>query len=269
MTETTPRRTLIDGHVHIHPGVDPGALLDAAAANMAAAARRLDLDEREGALLLTESAGVDAFAALPGVKGDWRVGQTGEPVSLVARRTRDGARLVIVAGRQIVTAEGIEAHGVGLASAPPAGRPSAATLQEIEAEGASPVLPWGFGKWSGARGRLVAELIETGPRTLALSDSGVRMAGSARPPLMAKAERAGRPVIAGTDPLPFKGSERRVGRFGFVADVELGEERPFAVFADWLRTLAASPPLYGRLERPLAFVAAQIAMQARKRFGRS
>lgn len=260
----SPPQTLIDGHVHIHRGVDPAAALDAAVRNMARDAAGPAVT---GALLLTESAGVDAFAALPDRLGPWRITRTDEAVSRIARHDDGRARLTLVAGRQIVTAEGLEVHGFGLAQAIPDGMPAAAALAAVQTDGALAALPWGFGKWTGRRGGVLRDLIRSGPPGFYLADSGARMAGTPRPALLAEGEAAGRLVLAGTDPLPLAGGAAKIGRFGMIADVALDEGRPFASFKSWAQGLTASPRCYGRLESPLAFGVAQIKMQARKRLG--
>lgn len=271
-------RCLVDGHVHIHPGAAPGESLDAAARNMAAAVRALGPTDgpTDGVLLLAEVSGVDAFAALPEEIGGWRVGTTAEPVSRLARRQLDGARLAIVAGRQIVTSENLEILALGTRRAIADGAPMAETIAEIAAEGGGgengplAVLPWGVGKWTGRRGGIVRGLIDaaSGPPFF-LADSGVRLAGSPRPALLAAGEARGRLVLAGSDPLPLAGERRKTGRYGFVVEAALDPDAPFAALARWLRARRASPAVYGRLERPLAFFGRQIAMQVRGRAGRA
>lgn len=269
-------QTLIDAHVHVHPGVDMAHALDAAARNMG---RFEGATAVNGALLFTESAGVDAFGALPAQCGAWRIAPTEEPQSRIAFRETetevgvgvgaDGegeeARLTLIAGRQIVTAEGLEVHGFGLTQEIPDGSGAAETIEALLAAGAVAALPWGFGKWAGRRGEIVRDLIRTAPRGVLLADSGARMKGAGRPPLLTEGEAAGRFALAGVDPLPLPGAAAKIGRYGVVADIALGDATPFADFARWTRGLAASPTIYGRLESPLAFVFAQIAMQARKR----
>ncbi|MEM7522388.1 MAG: hypothetical protein AAF360_01225 [Pseudomonadota bacterium] len=257
-------KMLVDAHVHIHPGVSVADILDAAARNMSAAAT--GAGPLVGALLLTESAGVNAYADLPQSAGDWALEATEEPISRIARRASDGAALLIVAGRQIVTGEGVEAHALGALSGPEDGVALSAALTEIDNSGALAALPWGVGKWSGARGEVIGELIRSRRTpTVLLADSGVRPSLMARPALLAEGEALGRIVLAGTDPLPLYGEERKPGRYGFVAETALNPARPFAGLAGWLRAQTASPAPYGRLESLLVFVRQQVAMQVRKR----
>lgn len=259
MDRDGPRLIPVDAHVHIYPGWRAGDVFDAAAANMGL--RSGDV----GALLLTETAGVDAFGGLEGSAGGWAVEETGEDVSRRLVRG-DGARMLLVAGRQIVAAEGIEIHGFGTRGAIPDGRPAREVLAALADEGVLTCLPWGVGKWSGARGALVRALIGDGPAGMALADSGVRPGLWPRPALLAAAEAAGRAVLAGSDPLPVPGGWARAGGYGVRVAAGIDGPAPFAALA---AALTGAPPRFGRLERTGAFLANQVAMQIRKRTGKA
>jgi len=251
-------RYLVDAHVHLHPRFDLARVLTAAARNMATAMPGPAL------LMLTESAGVNAFDALPKTAGPWHITATDEPVSCLAK-TPDGAMLAIVAGRQIVTAEGLEVHALGTCQTFADGLPVREVIAAVQDAGALAALPWGVGKWSGGRGKLVAELIAAAPPGLMLADSGVRPRFAARPALLAEADGAGLKVLAGTDPLPLAGEMEKPGRFGFIAEHAFVAGRPFAGLAEWLAGQTASPRTFGNLEGPFGFLYAQTAMQIRKR----
>lgn len=266
---------LVDTHVHLYPDTDPGSVLSAAAGHMEQAAQGLGLPVRPPCMLmLTEVSGLDRFAGLQGLHGDWQITPTAEPVSLLARPADGGAPIAIISGRQIVTAEGLEVHALGTRRTFADGHPIREVLAEVLAgmteddvpeDGALAVLPWGVGKWSGPRGRIVAALIEETPPGLLLADSGVRPGFMARPALLATAEARGLRVIAGSDPLPLAGGALAAGRFGIIAGHAFDPDRPFAAFANWQNGLTTSPGTYGTLESPLGFLRAQITMQIRKR----
>ncbi|MEL6524038.1 MAG: hypothetical protein AAFQ66_23880 [Pseudomonadota bacterium] len=253
----------VDSHVHLHPRFDLETVLSSAARRMTLSADACC----EGMLMLTEMAGVDAFADLPERCGKWVISDTKEPVSRMARRASDGALLCIVSGRQIVTEEGLEVLALGTREVFPDGQPVAQVIDAVSAAGALSVLPWGFGKWSGARGSEVDRIIEVckGDTNVFLADSGVRASAMPRPDHLAKAEAAGWRVLAGTDPLPVLGGAKQVGRYGFEATGALDRDTPFVSLATWLRWLDHSPPVYGALTNPITFAAQQVAMQVRKR----
>ena len=271
MSATNARNCLIDPHVHLHPGTDPGGMLTAAAGHMDRAARKLGLSARPPCMLvLTETAGLDRFADLQGTFGDWQITPTLEDITCLAQPANGGPPIAITSGRQIVTAEGLEVHALGTRQHIADGPPIRDVLAEVARHGALAVLPWGVGKWSGARGRIIADLIAgtKDPQAFCLADSGVRPGLMARPALLAEAEARGIRVLAGSDPLPLPSEAGKAGRFGFIAHHDFDADRPFTALRAWLDGLEGSPEVYGDLERPIAFLSAQIAMQIRKRLRR-
>ncbi|WP_372574058.1 hypothetical protein [Ruegeria jejuensis] len=265
--ENDPSRQVcrVDGHVHIHPDFPISRVLDSACRNMGLA---VSPERATGVLLLTEMAGVDRFGALPDHAGDWSIIACAEAMSVVARRD-DGSRLFIVAGRQIVTAEGLEVLANGTVQALPDGLPLTEVMAAVRDLGALAVLPWGVGKWTGGRGRIMKALAARPPASdgFFLADSGVRLTGTPRPGILAQGEANGWRVLTGSDPLPLRNQAAAAGRYGFVAECALDPDRPFHSLAAWLRALERSPDCYGALRGLGGFVAHQTAMQIRKRLG--
>lgn len=256
----------MDAHVHVYPGADAGALLDAAHRNFLASAAALDLPDWQGMLLLTETCRDDWFNT--GVAPDGRVGPwqlhrlPGDDISL--RAERDGKVLTLVAGRQIVTAERLEVHAIGTRTRIADGANLERTLAAVDQAGAAGVLPWGVGKWTGSRGRLLNALLADPARNaLALSDNG------GRPALWFDrrlAGRGGRPILRGTDPLPLPGEERRVGESGCCLAGVVDPDRPGTWIRERLRSLrAAEVRTYGPPERFLRFLYNQVALRLRNR----
>ena len=151
-------------------------------------------------------------------------------------------------------------------SDPPDGGSPESAAEAIRAAGALPVLPWGFGKWWWRRRRIVERLLtETPPGDLLLADSGIRAALAPYPRLLARAERLGFRVVAGSDPLPLAGEIARPGSFGCLVQGPFSVEAPAAALRDLLATEPSKPRIYGA-GRPLAgFLRDQLAMQLRKR----
>jgi hypothetical protein len=209
--------TLIDAHVHVYPCADVARLLSAAARNLGEAARRIGAPAWQGVLFLTEVAGTSWFETVAGSPlgrtfGKWHVaGVPQDPLSLEAHGEDD--RLQIVAGRQIVTKERIEVHALGTCHVIPDGLELSVTLRDVHESGALAVLPWGVGKWSGERGRLVALAVAEDSAGLYVSDNAGRP-WFWRDPLLMRMRNIGRPVLRGSDPLPLTAEELRVGQFG-------------------------------------------------------
>lgn len=252
----------VDAHVHVHPDFAWPKVLAAATRNFAKAGA-----EGLSAIMLTESVGVDRFADLSAGVDGWRISETDEAESVIAAPERGEGAVAVISGRQIVSAEGVEVLALGARDRFDDGQPLDAALAAAMSSGALVVLPWGVGKWSGRRGQLVRHALELDGTFLA--DSGVRVAGSARPALLAEAEARGRPVLAGTDPLPFAGDVDKPGRYGFVLSAALDPLRPKASIAEQVRALLESPPVFGRLEAPMRFFQRQVGMQIRKRLKKS
>jgi hypothetical protein len=257
---------LVDAHVHVHPSFERRVQLDAAAANFRRAAERLGRPGgMPGVLMLTESAGVNAFDEMSAAVGTsavpgWSLASTAEAESLRLGRGEDV--LYLVAGRQVITTERLEVLALGTRDTIPDGLPLAETVRRAVGAGALPVVPWGFGKWSGTRGRLLADYLQTeDARAVLLGDNGGRPAIGRLPVLLAEAERSGRPIVPGTDPLPIASQVRRAGSFGFVLAGPADSARPCDAVLGYLRSLRGQPRRFGRLMPAHAFVIAQLRMQ--------
>jgi hypothetical protein len=172
----------------------------------------------------------------------------------------------LIAGRQIVCREGLEVLGLGTRATFPDGEPMRDVLQRVIALQAMAVVPWGVGKWQGARGRLVAELVRDNPvRPLYVGDNGGRLGLASEPKQFALARQEKIAVLPGSDPLPFAAQLAKVAGYGFVADTALDEASPFATLRGCVDRQDGTPRRFGRLETPAGFLRSQIAMQIRKR----
>ncbi|MEJ2539643.1 MAG: hypothetical protein P8188_06695 [Gemmatimonadota bacterium] len=263
---------LVDAHVHLHPGFDLARFFRAAADNFATAARGLGVDEPwRGVLILTESAGTHRFAALRRGAGQaatdgWKIEGTREATSVRLRATGEGPPLSVVAGRQIQTEEGLEVLAFPLLDPVAEGSPVRDVLRAAADAGATTVVPWGFGKWWGARGRIVRELLQEPPdHPFLLADTGHRPSWAGRPDALERWERLGRVTVTGSDPLPFPGEETRAGSCCFALSVPGGDERPAAAVVEALAACARSPRRYESRPGLARFVASQLGMQLRKR----
>ena len=268
-TETSKPMALVDGHVHIHDGFDVATMLDHASENRDAAALRQGLSPAApGVLMLTESQGVDGFQRVAEGDGQrfgrWQVRRTGEPMSL-RLETGNAAPLVLIAGRQIVTAERLEVLALGTLATFVDGLPIGTVLDQVAEAGALPVLPWGFGKWTGGRGRIVRDLLNS-PRAaqLFVGDNGGRLNVAPEPALFAVARQRGIPILPGTDPFPFPAQVRRPLGFGFVLAADCTGDTPAAAIKHVLKASRAQPEVFGRGSNVVQFVRDQVAMQWRK-----
>jgi hypothetical protein len=273
--ERTPAASLlVDAHVHIHPCFALGAFLEGAVRGFQRGADELELSGPVlGALLLTESAGADFFRHFrDGVPGRgtavWTFERTAEEESLFVRRST-GECLLLIAGRQIVCREGLEVLAlatVATVATVPDRLPLAETLERVRESGALPVLPWGFGKWWGGRGRIaMAAVRDRGAGELYLGDQSGRLGLAPLPALLGEARSLGVAVLPGTDPLPFPRHANRAGGYGFALGDALDESRPAAELRRRVRALPPGfPPSFGRCRSLAGFVRDQAGMQWRQ-----
>jgi hypothetical protein len=265
-----PQSLLVDAHVHIYDCYDIDALFDSAVRNFqrVAAKRGLANTPLDGMLLLTETVHdhvFDALAAGERKPKRWSVERTGEP-SVLRLSCAGQLPLWLVAGRQIATSEDLEVLALGTTRRFPDGEPIEVSLAASEESAELTALPWGFGKWWGARGSIVRRIMTAQrERPLYAGDNGGRLNLSTRPELLNFGERSGVKVLPGTDPLPFPGQESRVGTFGMVIHDWNPGDRPLQHLSEKLALLKDSPQQFGKLTGITAFVKLQIAMQLRKR----
>jgi hypothetical protein len=259
---------LADCHVHMHDEFAPEVFLDGAARNLAVAARQIGAGEGSvGCLFLTETRRQGGFDRLQRGGGGWSVQHAAEPVSLIARRGAADV-LVVVAGRQVVTRERLEVLLLGSSAELPDGESVERTLERAGETGGLVVLPWGFGKWSFARGRIVERLLSSAAATtLFVGDTGNRTSVLPRPRLLRRARRLGVPVLPGSDPLPLSSHVERAGRCGIFLECVPDLEQPADQIVRLLRGTRVQPQTFGRPEPFVRFAVTQILMQLSRRRG--
>lgn len=258
--------TLVDAHVHVYDCFDLIRLLDAAHRNFAAEAQRRQCPGRfQGVLLFSERATEDCFHGLgrladgkgiltgPG-KTAWQFEHTSEPCSLRAMG-ENGMSLILVAGRQIITRENLEILALVTGERFTDGAPARAVVEDVWRAGGIAVAPWGVGKWLGARGRVVSDLlVHGGDGRLFLGDNSGRLRLPVTPRRFREARARGIRILPGTDPLPIAGEEERCGGFGFAVDAWLSAATPGADLRRWLLDEDGLVDAYGNTEKPLRFL---------------
>ena len=263
---------LIDAHVHFYSAYNARKFLDAASDSFA----RRPQSSAARVLCMAESASDNWFGRLQSnadslAETGWRLIATQEAESLRLQRVEDGSELIVIAGHQCVAAEDIEVLVLGSLAKFPDGQPAAQIIEAALAANALPLLPWGFGKWFGRRGQLVQSLMSQFGQQLLLGDNSGRLGGLGLPRLLRVGAQQGFCLLPGSDPLPMRGEEHKVGSFGAFVDGQLGNEHPLADLRALLAACqrAGQPPLspYGEGESLLRFVRNQLLMQFRKRRG--
>lgn len=267
---------LLDTHVHFHACFDPATFLQAADGNFARAAHELGLGGDAAPLarvLLVMEIGDDTLigrlerAGERAELGGWIARPTAEPGSLALDHPRRQT-LLVVEGRQTVTAERLEVLATPCPLELPSGLPLGETLDAAERRRAVPILPWGFGKWTGRRGRAVAGLLESwSPGRLLLADNGGRPALSWKPRLLTLGAQRGFPVVRGSDPLPLAPEVHRVGAFGSLLQGPFDGTRPVSGVRSLLGGLRQPPRAFGRGVDPFTFLNRQLRLRLRRGTG--
>ena len=261
---------LVDAHVHIHAAGEAPAVLDAAVSNFARAAAQLGHAQWAGVLMLAEmkeAAWFEAMVAGEATRaGDWTLHADPQD-ELVLRARRHDRELLIVAGRQVATREGVEVLTLATRTRLPDGEPLQQTLQRAAADQALIVLPWGAGKWTGKRRRLVHAALQRQSPPLRAGDSGGRPAfWPADRDFAVAGDPAQRALVSGTDPLPLPGEAQRVGSFG----CWLRGPLPAVRAGQWLRetlrdaTTARLKP-FGAAMPAAQFVRKQVSLRLARR----
>lgn len=261
---------LVDAHVHFYPCYDREAFLAGALRNFERGAVQLGLPaDTPGCLFLADCRGQDSLALLArrngtSDRGPWELRAAREDGLLLS--IGGGApRLALIAGRQIVTRDGLEVLALGCTAGIPDGLALKDALAAAIGAGALTVLPWGFGKWRAGRGRLIRRVIDSAdPSELFLGDNGGRAGLLGRPALFEWALTRGFAVLPGSDPLPFASQTGRAGGYGFCLEADVELACAAAQIKSALRNRAGGLEVFGTLENLWGFVRSQAAMKTRK-----
>ena len=267
----------VDAHVHIYDCFHLPIFFESAFANFQSEEARMGQgDDFTAALLLTESLKNNWFERLASYASNkttaeaktisgWTFHRTDEDCSLCARGSKNQS-LFLIAGRQIVTAEKLEVLALATDKKFKDGAPMEQVIQSIRDMGAIPVIPYGFGKWIGRRGKILRDLLKKTESTkLFLGDNGGRPKFLPRSSHFKQAGKKGIRVLPGSDPLPFPSQCIRPGSFGFSAEGAVSTTHPARDIIRILLDPTNTFQSYGQPEPFLRFFRNQLLMQIIKR----
>lgn len=268
---------LIDAHVHIYDCFNLENIFESAYSNFKSTADRLLYkNDFIGILLLAETSKDNWFHQianhavgknLPDGKktGNWTFHRTDENYSLYGRSIKP-KNLFLIAGQQIVTKEGIELLALGTNERYANGISLTELIESINKTDGIPVIPWGFGKWIGDRGKLLIKLIESKERPrFFLGDNGGRPLVLPAPNQFRLAEEKGIKILPGSDPLPITSESQRIGSFGSSLCGIISKEHPAQDLKQALMDPMVQFQTYGRLENPVRFLCNQIIIRLKKK----
>lgn len=282
MSKIEETAILVDAHVHIYDCFELDSLLDAALQNFCKAAYNNGLQGAfMGVLLLTETKTDNWFQHtrdmyknnqhLHTPEERWEIQLTSDSTVLRAKHIKGGQRdekpfnetqIYIIAGRQIITSEGLELLALATDSHFDDGMSISETLDVVRESDAIPVIPWAVGKWLGKRGKILSSFLSNRPHNgLFLGDNSGRPVFWPNPSHFKQARELNMRILPGTDPLPFASQAIRIGSFGFIVHGRLDDAQPASDLKQLLRATQTKILAYGQLEKPWRFFANQIRLR--------
>jgi hypothetical protein len=265
---------LIDGHVHIYDCFKVTLLLEAAYANFSAEAHRQKKNDAFlGILLLTETSKDKWYNRLSHLHDNsassddatvskWSfTRQIEENCSLLAHGDA-GKSVVLIAGKQIVTSEGIEVLAIATNKTFEDGMQLQDVLRVVQENNAIPVLPWGVGKWWGKRGKLIKNVLMSNHfKGIFLGDIAGRPTFWPQPSLFSIAHSMGVKVLPGTDPLPLPSETIIPGSYGFLMNASISLSNPATELKMLLQNPNVNLKIYGQRSSIYRFLSNQILIR--------
>jgi hypothetical protein len=264
---------LADGHVHLYDTFTIETVLNSACENFQeASVLKGDKSPRAVFLFLTETKGENWFSLLSRKAaenkelpasgfGDWGFLQTQEECSLQGR-FKEEKGLYLIAGRQIKAEKNLEVLALGTIESFEEGRPVKELIHSISQKGALPVIPWGAGKWFGARGRIIKQLLQDQDIPLFfLGDTRNRPVFWPKSSIFNQAAEKGLKTLPGSDPFPLASHGKVPGSYGFWLQGAIQPDHPFAC----IKKLLLDPEIpvfpYGNRERTIRFFRDQVRLR--------
>ena len=261
---------VIDTHVHLHHVFPVDVFFDHARINFNVAAGQHGGDGRTDILCLTDMQGVNSVRNLCEhlIKaGAWNFKFTEDGHSIAARHD-DGYVIFLLPGRQIISTENLELLALDASiDLPDRTYPIDELISRVIAAGGVPVAPWGFGKWSGARGKVMSEMVHR-RSDFFVAHNGNRWWWAPEHRIFSRARRRGVSILSGSDPLPFASAAGRAGSSGIIGELTSPASSPRDAFRRLIKQGGAWR-CYGGGVSTLTFISDQLRMQIRKRHGRS
>ncbi len=233
MPNNNKKNILIDSHVHLYDNFDPDSFIESIYRNFKKFGK-LDengFEQSVRMIFLTEAKENDFFTRLEDnsltlKNRDIHTEKTGEKCSILLKQ--NGTDLFyIIRGRQIITEENIEILSVGNGPKIKDGLPAREVLERIVDNGQIAILAWGVGKWLFGRGKVVKNILKTLEYPhLVIGDNSARPSLWVRPLIYRKGDKLGIPVIAGSDPLPLDGEDKKGGSYFFMVKGSFDPKKP-------------------------------------------
>jgi len=136
----------------------------------------------------------------------------------------------------------------------------------VKKSGGIATLNWAPGKWFFARGKVIATQInENSANDFFIGETTLRNTLWPEPKLIKQAKSRGFSIIAGSDPLPFKGEENRIGSFGFLIEGKFDPDNPAQSLRDLINKNRKDIQIIGKRNNVFTFAKRQSKIMMEKR----
>lgn len=171
-----------------------------------------------------------------------------------------GKTMLVITGRQINTAEGLEVLVIGNTDNITHDMPIKTILRQ-QSDNRLNIIPWAAGKWLSKRGRLLNQLLETmTPQQFVLGDNAGRPWLWKQIQQLEYARTHNIPVLCGSDPLPLQQHYLKSGTYGNLIITNLDLEKPWKSI---IQAIYEQPQTkkFGRLSSLSSFIVNQLKLR--------
>lgn len=260
----------IDGHVHLYPVYDLKNAVDYGVRNLKDQSKKIS-SSIIPVWLLVERSDANFFDRIDQspdqFKNDGVKFKRGNDAATIVVEKDNRVILYIFAGRQLVTKEGLEVLSlISNLNIPDRQQSIDDVIQAVKDSEGIPALNWAPGKWFFNRGKVIARQIqEKSTNEIFIGETTLRNTLWPEPKLVKKARKKGFPVIAGSDPLPFKGEEKCIGSFGFTIEGDFDLAKPARSLRDMMNSNRDSIKIIGHRNNVFKFASRQYKIMMEKR----
>ena len=256
---------IVDGHVHIYSHYNLNDAIKIGINNLKSTIKEKTDSDVIPVWLLVERHDCSFFneatdsAPINFENSGYTLNTSDEKETLIIEK--DGTPILfILAGRQIVTQEGLEV--MSLASTlfiEDRTKSTAQVIEHINKNGGVALINWAPAKWFFSRGKVVDKMLDIfSPDELLIGDTSLRTTMWQLPKLMSKAIKKGFKIIAGSDPLPFENEEKLIGTYCFQLTGKFDEKQPAASIRQLLKSSASDISIKGKRNGLIKFLKRQI-----------
>lgn len=260
----------IDGHVHLYPVYDLKKAVECGVRNLIDHSKKISSNVIPVWLLVERSDAnfFDQIYQSPEKyeNGEVKFKQGNDDLTIVVEKNKEPI-LFVFAGRQLVTKEGLEVLSlISNLNIPDRQKSIDEVIQAVTDSGGIPTLNWAPGKWFFNRGKVIARQIkEKSINEIFIGETTLRNTLWPEPKLVKQARKKGFPIIAGSDPLPFKGEEKGIGSFGFTIEGDFGPEKPAQSLRDLMNQNREDIKIIGHRNNIFTFARRQYKIMMEKR----